>query len=515
MSNSLRGHSEPHPDDESSDEDGASFAWEFANDEHMGQSPATSPRVVGGGKSQPRTRGRDDRGIIIDGQPSQENTRAQSTRNTHSAKARQPAPTALPKSGRFAPGRANYIRDQLDRALDRWWAVGELPPLALLRDGLLMLEAGASVSESQRTLLLRTALAYDRGVQTALHHQVDAERVALVLAEALLEWEAPLDPERLPGILAGDEQVQQLLVAELERSQVLLTGEARARAQVALVLLPRPTSPKRKPVAVPPLPSMSTSTADRGGRLSRQLLLVLLLVALVGFVLWQRRLTTPTGMVAMPAAEYALIPADKSAPMNSVRLDAFFIDRFEVTNRDYRACIESGQCLWPVHTNSTTRTDYFTNPAFNEYPVVNVTQAMAAAYCAWQDKRLPTVDEWQVAASVSSQTGQPFRYPWGENFEAQRVNSAATRLGDSVVVGSFRPGGDSPSGASDMAGNVAEWTATLVVGSVGPVRAIVKGGSFASDMDAVAVGAEMQVEVNSALPQLGFRCARTHLLTRT
>jgi formylglycine-generating enzyme required for sulfatase activity len=146
---------------------------------------------------------------------------------------------------------------------------------------------------------------------------------------------------------------------------------------------------------------------------------------------------------------------------------------------------------------------------------------MAANYCAWQDKRLPSASEWQAAASVSPTTGQPFRYPWGESFDPQRTNGADSHFGDTVVAGSFRPAGDSPSGAADMAGNVAEWTATLVLESEELVDeqnsaearalAIVKGGSFASAADDLTVSAEMHISMTSASPEVGFRCARTYL----
>jgi iron(II)-dependent oxidoreductase len=140
---------------------------------------------------------------------------------------------------------------------------------------------------------------------------------------------------------------------------------------------------------------------------------------------------------------------------------------------------------------------------------------MAASYCAWQDKRLPLSVEWQVAASVSPNTGRSFRYPWGEDFEPQRTNGASSKVGDTLVVGSYRPGGDSSSGASDMAGNVAEWTATLVVGPQNKSLVIVKGGSFASGDTALLVDAEMLVKAESALPDVGFRCARTYLISES
>jgi hypothetical protein len=333
--------------------------------------------------------------------------------------------------------------------------------------------------------------------------------MALVLAEALLQWEAPLDAEQLPTILAGDEQVQLLLAAELERSRILLTGESRRRAQLALQMLAHTTEKGRIPKAPPPVPA---ATVVSGRRPLRQLLLVLLLLAFVGFILWRQQQATPAGMVLMPAATYGLLTQDGDGAAASLPLDAFFIDRFEVSNRQYRSCVEAGKCPWPLQTNSATRNDYFTNPAFDGYPVVYVTQAMATAYCAWQEKRLPSAGEWQAAASVSPATGQFFRFPWGESFEAQRTNSADTGNGDTVVVGSFRPAGDSPSGVSDMAGNVAEWTASLVPGSEERALAIVKGGSFADDAGGVEVSTEAFLERGQASPQVGFRCARSHML---
>lgn len=476
-------------------ENAPGFAWEFVNDgsgsSSMSSVPSSSASMPQVGEAARRVR---------DGQRTDESTRLRRGR---------PSATVLPSGGDFGSARANYVRDQLDRALDIWWTSGELPPVRLLRDGLLLLEAGGAASESQRTLLLRAALFYDRGVQTVLRHQVDAERVALVLAEALVEWQIPLAPERLSTMLHDEEQVPRLLVAELERRRVLLTGEARLRADDAMAELPRTPGQRANPMP-PTMPVNVGGGASR--RPLRQMLLVLLLVTIVGFVLWRQREEQPVGMIAMPAATYALFDI-RANVMVGVAIDAFFIDQYEVTNHEYRACIEAGACRWPVEPHSETRTDYFTNPAFDGYPVVNVTQPMGAVYCAWQEKRLPTAREWQAAASVSPTTGQAFRYPWGETFDPQRANSARTGLGDTVVVGAFRPSGDSPSGASDMAGNVAEWTADVVADGEQDDRAIVKGGSFADDESALLAGAEAQLALTQAAAQVGFRCARSHLLT--
>lgn len=507
MSQPKQGRQTPDPEREPSDEGGSSFAWEFVNDERMGQQPSAMPFPGISGKPKAPSRSRDQ-------ESSGEPRTAASGLPPSSPRPVAPVRPAAIAHGWNPVGAAkeNYIRDQLDRSLDRWWALGELPPTPLLRDALLMLEAGGSVSESQRTLILRAALAYGRGVVTALRHQIDTERVALVLAEALVEWEVPLEAEGVAALVGGNAPVLAYLRGELERSRVLLTGEPRRRAHRALEVLESEevSAGIAAPLTSPPLPSVPTLPVGR--QRIRQILLLLLLLALVGFVLWQRRQQTPEGMIAMPAAAYALLGAEESSVPQSAQLDAFFIDRFEVTNREYRSCVAQGKCKWPLDRDGATRVDYFTNPAFDGYPVVYISQPMAAAYCVWQGKRLPTAGEWQAAASVSLATGQAFRFPWGATFEAQRTNSAAGLYDDTMPVGTFRPAGDSPSGAVDMAGNVAEWTATLEAGS-DVTRAIVKGGSFASLDGELAVGAERTVEVGIGLAEVGFRCARSHLLT--
>lgn len=404
----------------------------------------------------------------------------------------------------FSSAQVYTIRQQLDAALDRWWAVGDVPPLFLLRDGLLLLESGESLAESVRTLLLRTALVYNRGIKTALRYQVDLERVALILAEAGVDWATPIAPSQVAEIVGNHAQLSVMLAGEIERKRALFSSEQQYRADALLAVLPK--MPGRHHAPPPSVGSFGPEAMRRAP--FRRVLLLLLLVALVGFVLWEQRKVLPPGMVAMPAATYALLPAAEGGDIETMVLGAFFIDRFEVTNREYRTCVDQRACVWPVRPHSETRRDYFTNPAFDGHPVVAVTQEMATAYCLWQGKRLPSVGEWQAAASVSSATGQAFRFPWGQTFDVQRANSAVAGLGDTVAVGSFRPGGDSPSGVSDMAGNVAEWTSTLVNDHAGNVQAIVKGGSFMSEPDELAVGAQMYVAVGQGFSVVGFRCVR-------
>src|SRR5690349_10138891 len=83
---------------------------------------------------------------------------------------------------------------------------------------------------------------------------------------------------------------------------------------------------------------------------------------------------------------------DDQEPEMSVLLAAFEIDRFEVTNADYRACVRAGGCS----AEPLLRTDERLSSA--RQPAVNVAWEDADAYCKWRGKRLPTEAEWEKAA---------------------------------------------------------------------------------------------------------------------
>jgi len=110
-----------------------------------------------------------------------------------------------------------------------------------------------------------------------------------------------------------------------------------------------------------------------------------------------------------------------------------------------------------------------------DHPVVLVSHADAAAYAAWLSRetgrkwRLPTEAEWEKAARGTD--GR--RFPWGDAWDAARLNSHDAGPFDTMPVGRF-PDGASPFGLLDAAGQVFEWTAT----AVGEGRYIVKGGSW-------------------------------------
>ncbi|MFM7173994.1 MAG: formylglycine-generating enzyme family protein, partial [Caldilinea sp.] len=129
------------------------------------------------------------------------------------------------------------------------------------------------------------------------------------------------------------------------------------------------------------------------------------------------------------------------------------IDKYEVTNARYKACVDAGGCTAPGSVASWTRSPYYGTSTYADYPVVNVTWHQASAYCAWAGKRLPTEAEWEKAARGSSDTR---KYPWGNSAPDCTKTNYRSCVGDTSRVGSY-PSGASPYGVMDMGGNVWEW----------------------------------------------------------
>ncbi len=86
-------------------------------------------------------------------------------------------------------------------------------------------------------------------------------------------------------------------------------------------------------------------------------------------------------------------------PTVMVDLPDFAIEAHEVTNFQYRHCVEVGPCKEPMATNTIGIDDYYSNSAYDDYPVVNITHEMAAMYCEFHGRRLPNEVEWERAAS--------------------------------------------------------------------------------------------------------------------
>lgn len=157
---------------------------------------------------------------------------------------------------------------------------------------------------------------------------------------------------------------------------------------------------------------------------------------------------------------------ENEMPQRKVYLKAYFIDKYPVTNAQYKRFIDSGgykqQSLWsdagweyvtqslPLETGDLDSV-FHGEP---DCPVVNVSWYEAEAFAKWAGKRLPTEAEWEKAArGVDGRI-----YPWGNEFDKKRLNCAEAKIEKPTPVTKYQEG-QSVYGCLDMAGNVWEWTA--------------------------------------------------------
>ncbi len=158
-------------------------------------------------------------------------------------------------------------------------------------------------------------------------------------------------------------------------------------------------------------------------------------------------------MVLIPAGEFWM-GSDESdggalydeKPKHRVYLDAYFIDKYEVTNAQYKRFLKATGRAAPADANNARVND----PA---QPVEDVSRFQARAYSHWYGKRLPTEAEWEKAARGTD--GRV--YPWGDDWDSNRAKTDKN-IGRTVPVGSYHSH-VSPYGIHDMAGNVSEWVA--------------------------------------------------------
>lgn len=223
-------------------------------------------------------------------------------------------------------------------------------------------------------------------------------------------------------------------------------------------------------------------------------------------------------MAAIPAGPFTrgtLAGGFDEQPVKTIYLDAYTIDKYEVTNHHYAAFVAA-----TGHRKAGPPSRYAKNMALMRgvnQPVVYVSWDDADAYCRWKGHRLPTEAEWEKAMR-----GTDTRlWPWGSDVDPLASNWAVAKDGYAVAapVGSFKRD-VSPFGVFDGAGNVIEWVADWYGEDVyrdpvdknpkGPefgTFRVLRGGGYTTSGTDVRVTSRMKMVPDFRDETIGFRCA--------
>ncbi|MFA5858068.1 MAG: SUMF1/EgtB/PvdO family nonheme iron enzyme [Elusimicrobiota bacterium] len=221
-----------------------------------------------------------------------------------------------------------------------------------------------------------------------------------------------------------------------------------------------------------------------------------------------------------PETPEILIPAGKfimgsntqngnERPEHEVYLNAYYIDKYEVTNREYTEFVNA--------TNYQSEGKWDKNNREPGHPVLGVTWNDAGAYAKWAGKRLPTEAEWEKAARGTA--GR--RFPWGNLWYANRAQTAVNASLWATAVNANKDG-RSVYGCYNMAGNAWEWcedwydekyyTQSPRENPVGPKEGMYKicrGGGWDDLQDVMHSSYRGYFEPKKASQFVGFRCARS------
>ena len=250
-------------------------------------------------------------------------------------------------------------------------------------------------------------------------------------------------------------------------------------------------------------------------------------------------------MSVVPAGEVLLEPWNKEAPSDDgsqhldrlVHVDALYLDRYPVTNRQYQIFVDDGGYqqmglwdpkIWPAVLDFVDQTG-FNGPRFwvngrypegkEDHPVVGVSWYEATAYARWVGKRLPSDPEWVKAAAwpVLAHGTRPIqrRYPWGNSMDRSRAHIWGSGPTDTISVYELAEG-VSVGGAYHLTGNVWEWTtsdfgvwdASARQLQTATVMKSIRGGAFDTYFETQATTQFQSGECPTLRKRnIGFRCA--------
>jgi len=197
--------------------------------------------------------------------------------------------------------------------------------------------------------------------------------------------------------------------------------------------------------------------------------------------------------------ETLIIDAEKSVEA----VAGFYLDRFEVSQDEFDACAAAGGCRRRTQLRWED----------GRQPATGMTRTAAVNYCRWKKKRLPTAAEWTRAARGADER----MYPWGDQSPGEvdsrrasygrftRKGGVASRDDRHKYAGPVRIFRDveSPFGAVNLVGNVAEWTASGTAD-----LAVLAGGGWRSAPFQLRVTRAERVSPDLLRDDIGLRCAR-------
>src|SRR3990167_4745648 len=195
-----------------------------------------------------------------------------------------------------------------------------------------------------------------------------------------------------------------------------------------------------------------------------------------------------------------------------VSLKGFYLDKYEVTNRQYKKFVDETRYRLPDHWQHTGAYP----ECEDDYPVTFVAWWDAKTYCNWAGKRLPGEEEWEKAARGADAR----EFPWGKEFDKTKTNTWEAGAKSIHAVVKYEAG-KSRYGVYDLAGNVMEWTSMEYrqyqhspreKGSDGQdlwyTMLIVRGGAWSSDAKDAQTFSRVLAEPGTKSNGIGFRCAK-------
>ena len=221
---------------------------------------------------------------------------------------------------------------------------------------------------------------------------------------------------------------------------------------------------------------------------------------------------------------------ENETPISTVYLDSYYMDRYEVTNREYAAFLNAvgkirdtdGRMIIDLESRycriKHVDGKYQAQHGYEHHPVLTVSWRGADAYAKWRGKRLPTEAEWEKAARGGIEGKE---YPWGDTASHAYANyegiDGIDRWLFTAPIGSFEPNGY---GLYDMSGNAGEWCADWYdsdaykpthlrlpeKSDLGP-RRVIRGGSWATDAPYLRCAFRSASPPSWTHGTIGFRCA--------